>query len=237
MASTFFQFKEFTVHQGLSAMKVSSDACVFGAYTARYLGEAHRVLDIGAGTGLLALMLAQRFANAQITAVEVEYQSYLQAKANFEQSQWHERFTLVHQKIQDFPTKKFDLVISNPPFFVNSLKSNNLAKTIARHTASLPFADLVAAAQRLCTPTGTIAVLLPITEASLFLQLADSQLFLEHQVFFKDNAHKQVHRTFLFLKTQPKNAPHSVTELTLKELNNNFTHEAIQLLKPYYLYL
>lgn len=117
MPNTYFQFKQFRIDQDQTAMKVTTEACILGAWVDEQI-PPQTVLDIGTGTGLLALMLAQKFPQAEIDAVEIDQGAFTQAHANFHSSPWPERLQVFHQRIQDFdPGKKYDLIISNPPFF------------------------------------------------------------------------------------------------------------------------
>lgn len=133
MANSYFQFKEFTVRQERASMKVCTDACLFGAYAANQLIFINpaECLDIGTGTGLLSLMLAQKIP-ANIDAVEIEYASYSQAKGNFEHSPWREQLNVFHTDINQFQSeKKYNCIISNPPFFEKDLKSEDEKKNAA----------------------------------------------------------------------------------------------------------
>src|SRR3954469_11797521 len=126
MANNYFSFKQFIIHQDKCAMKVCTDACLFGAYVAdrfQITNSKFHVLDIGAGTGLLSLMLAQKNSTVQIDAVEIDKAASEQAKENFKHSLWRDRLHIHHQPIQEFGMNTYNLIISNPPFYENDLKS------------------------------------------------------------------------------------------------------------------
>ncbi|MDU0368926.1 tRNA1(Val) (adenine(37)-N6)-methyltransferase [Hymenobacter endophyticus] len=175
MANSYFQFKQFRVEQAACAMKVCTDACVLGALAP--VAVAHRLLDIGTGTGLLALMAAQRNPTAQVEAVELDAAAAQQAAANFAASPWASRLQLHALPLARFAAGQpapFDHIVCNPPFFRNSLRSPSPQRTTARHTAedSLTFAELAGFAARFLTATGQLTVLLPPSEMQEFEQEA-----------------------------------------------------------------
>ncbi|GGG43291.1 tRNA1(Val) (adenine(37)-N6)-methyltransferase [Hymenobacter glacieicola] len=173
MPNAYFQFKQFRVEQGACAMKVSTDACVLGAVAA--VEGAHRLLDVGTGTGLLALMAAQRNQAAFVEAVELDAAAAAQAAANFRSSPWPDRLVVHAQPLAHFAATApapFDHILCNPPFFRNSLRSPDAGRTTARHTAadSLTFAELAEFAATYLTPAGQLTVLLPPPEMQHFAQ-------------------------------------------------------------------
>lgn len=158
----FFQFKQFGIQQGHAAQKVGTDSDLLGALA---LG-GERILDIGTGTGVLALMMAQRFPTATVTAVEIDDNAILDASENFRLSPWAERITLVHSDFQDFARemvegRTFDSIICNPPYFDRSLEAPDESRTRARHTSSLPFAALIGGAYQLLEEGGYFSVCIP----------------------------------------------------------------------------
>lgn len=170
--NTSFRFKQFTIQQDRCAMKVCTDACVFGAWAD--VSEATRVLDIGAGTGLLSLMAAQRNRSAEIDAVEYELQAAGQAIENVTQSIFSDRINVVQCAIQSYDADVlYDCIISNPPFFQSDLRSPDLAVNQAHHADTLTFADLLEAVNRFATPDGVFHVLLPVPESIVFEQMAN----------------------------------------------------------------
>ena len=165
MGAEVFRFKQFEVQQQRSAMKVGTDGVLIGAWAS--VRPADRaVLDIGTGTGLIALMLAQRNTEAKVVGVEIDAESAAQARENVEQSPWSERIEIAECAVQEFATEqKFDLIVSNPPFFVDSLKCPDESRSKARHTDTLSFADLMRAVTRLLAPDGRFAVIVPAEAA------------------------------------------------------------------------
>ena len=154
MANSYFRFKQFVVNQDKTAMKVGTDGVLLGALT-NICYEPAQILDIGTGTGLVALMLAQRFENSEIDAVEIDTEASEQALSNFNLSPFANRLSVINIDISDYtPKKKYNLIVSNPPYFVNSLKASDKQRTMARHTDSLSFSALAVAVRRLLAPDG-----------------------------------------------------------------------------------
>ena len=231
-ANTHFSFKQFTIHQDQTAMKVTTDACILGAYTE--VQGVKSVLDIGTGTGLLSLMLAQR-SKAKIDAIEIDENAYNQAITNANQSNFKDTITVYNTSIQDFETdKRYDLIISNPPFFQNHLKSETESRNNSLHTDTLSFADLLSTVLRLLSPNGTFVVLLPVYESSVFEQLATSKelypqkkLTIRHR---KDTKILRIITTFGRIKKEIINE-----ELIIKNPDESYSPDFQVLLKDYYL--
>lgn len=174
MPNPYFSFKQFTVYQDKCAMKVGIDGVLLGAWTV--VGNAATILDVGTGTGLIALMLAQR-SSARITAIDIEAEAVDQALENVENSAWKDRISVMQKSLQEFSvqtTERFDLIVSNPPYFNHSLKTPSESRTIARHTDSLSHAELIENSLKLLSPEGRICLILPVREAEDCLQLAQS---------------------------------------------------------------
>lgn len=159
----FFQFKQFHIHQEHAAMKVGTDSDILGALSA----GGKRILDVGTGTGVLALMMAQRFTDAEVTAVEIDDEAVKDAKRNFEESKFSNRITLVHDSFQTFLSSRasdaplFDSVVCNPPYFDRSLECPTIGRTRARHSSSLPFSVLAEGVSHLLCDGGTFTVCIP----------------------------------------------------------------------------
>ena len=159
----FFQFKQFHIHQEHAAMKVGTDSDLLGALAA----GGKRILDVGTGTGVLALMMAQRYTDAEVTAVEIDDEAVLDAKRNFEESKFADRITLVHDSFQNFVLERladaslFDSVVCNPPYFDRSLECPTLGRTRARHSSSLPFSVLAEGVANVLCDRGTFTVCIP----------------------------------------------------------------------------
>lgn len=171
MGNSVFRFKQFAIDQSGVPMKVGTDGVLLGAWL-RIDGTEHRILDIGTGTGVIALMAAQRSTAEHIVGIDVESVSAKRAQANFEASPWHERLRAECVAVQEYGAEPFDLIVSNPPYFVDSLLPPDGGRTRARHTASLPFGELEEAMCRLLAPQGRAALILPPAEMERFAALA-----------------------------------------------------------------
>jgi tRNA1Val (adenine37-N6)-methyltransferase len=170
MAGTPFRFKQFDIDHDKCAMKVGTDGVLLGAWCDTK--EAARVLDIGTGSGLIALMIAQRNAGCFIDAVEIDDASFLQAQANILRSPWESRIRIHHTSFQEFCTGKsasYDLIVSNPPFFQNSLQNPAAGRSVARHSTSLPVSDLISGILGLLVAGGRYCMIMPVPEARLFI--------------------------------------------------------------------
>jgi tRNA1Val (adenine37-N6)-methyltransferase len=170
--NSWFEFKQFRIEQRKAAMKVGTDGVLLGAWTP--VNDARRILDVGTGTGLIALMLAQR-SDAMIDAVEIDGLACEEAKYNFEQSSWRDRLRVLcgdFQLFADIDCEPYDLIVSNPPFFANSLKTSNKALAVARHNDMLSFNHLVSGARKLLGSTGRLCVIIPFPDCIEFRECA-----------------------------------------------------------------
>lgn len=183
MSDTTFQFKQFSVSQQFSAMKVGTDSDLLGALSV----GGRRILDVGTGTGVLSLMLAQRYPEAQITAIEIDEDAVKDAALNFANAPFAERITLQHVAFQDYiqnpPTMLFDSVVCNPPYFDKSLECPDLGRTRARHSSSLPFFVLIKGAYDLLTEDGFFSVCIPLEVLADFTQECLVRGFNVHGIF------------------------------------------------------
>lgn len=239
MSNTFFQFKQFTVHQGKCAMKVCTDACVFGAWIADKLQneeEPLRILDIGTGTGLLTLMLAQK-ANALFTSVEIDDLAFEQASQNFSESKWRDKISIHHDNIVSFSSSaKFDFIISNPPFYENDLKSHKKNINFARHDSSLTLSALLQTCNQLLTQEGAIALLLPFHRLQdLQKEAAANNFFITELLQMKQTPVHNFFRIGAVLKRTP--ADIRAENITIKNAAQQYSEDFINLLKDYYLHL
>jgi tRNA1Val (adenine37-N6)-methyltransferase len=234
VANSYFQFKQFRIEQGQTAMKVCTDSCVLGAWAD--VAQAERILDIGTGTGLLSLMAAQR-SKAKISAVEIDAGAAAQAEANFAASPWQNRISLTKKSLQAFTLEDpapFEVIICNPPFFQASLKSPDAAKTIAKHTQELPFEDLLQFVKRFLTPKGTFYLLLPPTEAEIFRKLAQAEnLFPVAELILYTQPNGKHLRTIYAYSFQT--AQLQTETLFIRNPDQSYTSQFAQLLKDYYL--
>ena len=184
MPNDYFQFQQFRVQQGNSAMKVCTDACIFGAWMAKQLQDCTgNLLDIGTGTGLLSLLVAQK-NQLQITAIELDEAAALEAAGNFQQSPWQKRLEVTQADVRDYSAEApFDFIISNPPFYENDLPSGNEQRDIALHSQELKLEALITSIHRLLQPAGKWAVLLPEHRRAFAIELANqSGWYLEKQL-------------------------------------------------------
>ena len=163
-----FSFKRFTIHQERCAMKVGTDGVLLGAWAATEMEAARvrSVLDIGTGTGLIALMTAQRFPDAEVVAIDIDEHAAEQARENISKSPFSHNINILHKSLQEYiqeenAEKRFDLIVCNPPFFDNSLVCPDPSRTVARHTSTLPFASLMKGARSLLADNGIFALVIP----------------------------------------------------------------------------
>ena len=238
MSNNYFQFKQFTIHQEQCAMKVCTDACLFGAWAADSLQNkpVESLLDIGAGTGLLSLLLAQK-TTAVIDAVEIDADAFAQAKENFLQSPWKERLHIINTDITGFSAgKKYDCIISNPPFFEADLKSPQQNKNAAKHDTRLTLPVLLQQVNQLLNKDGYFAVLLPCHRVDYFItESLQHNLFCIEKVLVRQTPKHTYFRGMLLFsanKTETANK-----EICIKDGLGNYTPEFISLLKEYYLHL
>ena len=219
-------------------MKLGTDAVVLGAYVNP--NQAKNILDIGTGTGILSLMMAQK-SDAIIQAIEINEMAAIEAEFNFKQSKWVEQLSLYKGSIQDYasnnPAEKFDLIITNPPYFVagNQFEIEDEKRRTARHTNTLSFDELAKIMADLLHENGTIAMVLPVQEAELFIQIAETYLLFPKeilQVFPKKS--KPFNRLVLLFSKQKQNITQQ--ELVIYHEDNSYTNEYYELTKDFYLW-
>ncbi len=236
MANHYFKFKEFTIEQDKCGMKVCTDACILGAYVPAK--NVRKILDIGTGTGLLSLMLAQRFKTF-INAVEIDQNAYLQACENVKNSPWEKQIAVHHSSIQNYSAgtkEQFDFIISNPPFYQNHLQSNTPSKNTAHHTISLSQTDLLLCVDKLLIDNGKFVVLLPKAQSDQLEKLAKNhQLFISEKLLIRD---RETSKNVKVIATYQQKKTNLITnELIIKKDNGSYSINFIALLKDYYLYL
>ena len=198
-----FTFKQFHIEQDQCAMKVGTDGVLLGSWA----NGGEHILDIGTGTGLLALMMAQRFEKSLIDAIEIEENAYQQAVQNVAKSVFKSKINIIHSSLQNFAKSninQYDSIVCNPPYFVNSLKNNKKSKTIARHNDTLPFNELISLAYKLLKTEGTLSLVLPVnifplieTEAVIY------GFFLNRKISIKTTEKKQPKRVLVEYKKEP----------------------------------
>ncbi len=190
-----FGFKQFTIYQDQTAMKVGTDGVLIGAWAA--VDQADEcILDIGTGTGLIALMLAQRTPSAQVVdAVEIDEQAALQAADNFTNSKWSQIINIHNVDITNFNKEfKYDSIVSNPPFFCDSLLSPDPGRTAARHTIALTFDDLICSVVHLLKPNGRFSVILPTNESERFEKAAAGRIYLWRRCNVRSRSNSDIKR-------------------------------------------
>ena len=221
-------------------MKVCTDACIFGAWiSAEVRGNELRemsCLDIGAGTGLLSLMLAQK-NSFEIDAIEIESNAFEQAKENFKNSPWSEQLKIFKADAKEFLSpKKYDLIISNPPFFENDLLSTQENTNIAKHNAALTLSDLLSVIKNNISEHGKFAIILPYPRTDYFEKLVNENKFhLNKKLLIKQTPTHNFFRSILLFSK--KKTTVEVSELIIKNEKGNYTQEFTELLKDYYLNL
>ncbi|MES2003601.1 MAG: methyltransferase [Bacteroidota bacterium] len=237
MSNSYFQFKQFTVHQEHCAMKVCTDACLFGAWSSTITRplRIRSVLDIGTGTGLLSLMLAQH-SDARIDAIELDEAAALQATDNFEASPWHERLQVIRADARTVHLGKYyELIVSNPPFFDNDLKSGNAQRNLALHSDALSFEELLASILKHLATDGKFAVLLPYHRRNEFVELALRKgFFQEAEVSVQQTPLHSFFRSMLLFGRKEVEVSHSIIVIRNED---EYTPAFSELLKDYYLKL
>lgn len=233
-----FYFKQFVIQQERCAMKVGTDGVLLGAWAD--VSNARRLLDVGAGNGLIAIMLGQRNAEAQIDAVEIEAEACAEAYENMQNAPWAERLRVLHVSIQDYVGQApapYDLIVSNPPFFSGGTFSDQQDRASVRHTVKLPHGDLLAAARALLQEKGRFCVILPVIEGLRFQEMARRyNLYCNKIMEVRPKADKPVERLLMqFEKTQKP----LVKEMLVlyEEGKNNWTEDYIALTGDFYLYM
>ena len=238
MSNSYFQFKQFRVEQGDCAMKVTTEACVLGAWVTHK--QPRRILDIGTGTGLLALMLAQR-CDCPIDAVEIDHAAAEQAKLNFKNSIWTERLHLHRVDVLKYcsdTSERFDLIVSNPPFFASNLKSINDAKNLAIHSDSLPFEMLLGAFQKLLSADGSAFAIYPEYEADLLKEQAvNVRLCAQDELIIKNKPGDKIFRKIVRISKETGSLETKAKVLHIRDEVGEHSSEFVNLLQSYYLHL
>lgn len=228
-----FRFKQFEIFQDQTAMKVGTDGVLLGAWA--NLESGNRILDIGTGTGLISLMLAQRFSEAFIDAVELDVDAFKQAEENFSNAKFSERLNITKIAIQDFESdSNFDLIVSNPPFFIINDRVELDARKKARQQETLTFKDLLTKSAQLLTDNGVACYVIPFDLESNFLQIAkELNLFPSKIVHVKGNKEAEVKRSLIALKFNQQEL--IISELIIEIARHQYTEDYINLTKEFYL--
>jgi tRNA1Val (adenine37-N6)-methyltransferase len=252
MRNSYFRFKQFTIQQERSAMKVCTDSCILGAWAAGRLHEAKtksdtktilnpktilnskKILDIGTGTGLLSLMLAQK-SDGLIDSIELDPESAAEARENILASPWKERIRLLEGDIRIYAlATDYDFIITNPPFYESQLKSPAEKINKARHDESLTLEELITAIRAHLKTTGFFGILLPFHRSEYFEKLAaDQGFYLEEKLSIRQTpAHDPFRNICLFSFKKPEEL--IIGELIIKNENGNYNSEFTELLTDYY---
>lgn len=234
MSDSSFRFKQFTVHQDKCAMKVGTDAVLLGSWI--HPGLARHIIDIGTGTGLLALMLAQKSV-ALIDAIDIDAGAFYQATENTRISPWFNRIYVHHQSFQDFvkgTTKQYDLVITNPPYFHHASKPFIESRLHARHNDQLNFNELVNGVKHILSPEGKFCLILPLKEGMEFMDIAQRKGLFCHQLLrVKTKADRQEKR--LLMEFRNEFGVPADDQIVIHNEDCSFTEAYIELTKDYYL--
>ena len=234
---SIFQFKEFSVNQDKCAMKIGTDSVLLGAWCP-IDNNPFSVLDIGAGTGILSLMLAQRINAEQIDALEIDDDAYEQCVENFENSPWSDRLFCFHAGLDEFvdePEDEYDLIISNPPFYSEDYKTDNSQRDLARFQEAMPFEELIDAAQLLLSENGIFAVIIPYKEEERFIELCTQvELYPIKVTRVKGTPTTEIKRSLLAFKRYELSTL-TADELIIETSRHQYTDEYIELTKDFYL--
>ncbi|MCK3683838.1 tRNA1(Val) (adenine(37)-N6)-methyltransferase [Maribellus sp. YY47] len=232
--NNYFQFKQFKILQEKSAMKVGVDGVLLGAWV--QVNSATQILDVGTGTGLIALMLAQR-SDAQITAIDIEEKAVSEATMNVNASVWKDRIEVCHASLQEFARsdrQKFDLIVSNPPFFSRATRAAFAERTIARHNDFLPFPELISCSAQLLTENGRIALILPFEAMDEIRKVAtNNELWLQRKTDIFPKTGKKANR--VLLEWGMKETVLNEDSLTIYDADGSFTKEYVTLTRDFYL--
>ena len=232
-----FTFKQFAIKQDRCAMKIGTDGVLLGAW-APIDNHPFSILDIGTGTGIIALMLAQRSAAQQIDALEIDEAAYEQATDNFENSPWNDRLFCFHAGLDEFieePEEEYDLIVSNPPFYSEDYKTENESRDLARFQDAMPFEQLLEAADLLLSEHGIFAVIIPFKEEENFIALANEfELYPLKITRVKGTPTTEIKRSLLaFSRNETTDLP--IDELVIETARHVYTQEYIGLTKDFYL--
>lgn len=229
-----FRFKQFSVTDDEASLKVGTDAVLLGAWV--YIGDAKRLLDVGTGSGVIALMLAQRsHPQARVDAIDIQPKDVQQAMYNASRSPWPGKVAVVEVPLQQFNAREpFDLIVCNPPYFSGSLLPPDPTRSAARHDTTLTYDDLMGSSRRLLAPNGRLAVIIPYLAADGLLKLAEAHGLYPHRITrFITREGKKPERTLLefgFTRIH-----HSIDYITLYGTENNWSDEYRKLTANFYL--
>lgn len=233
-SNNLFRFKQFAINQENCAMKIGTDSILLGAWANCY--NKSNILDIGTGTGILALIMAQK-GNKNIYAIDIDENAVEQAKQNVSNSKWKSDINVFHCSLQEFkvPVDKFDFIITNPPYFLNSLKSPNESRTTARHTYSLSQNEIISFCKNSLSLNGKFAIVLPVVEGNKFIKLSlENGFYCIRKCLVKPNPSKEPHRMLLEFSFKKQNTQES--EIVIENgIRHHYTDEYKKLTEEFYL--
>jgi len=237
MSNTYFQFKQFVIHQDRCAMKVCTDASIFGAWFSGKIPAGASVLDIGSGTGLLMLMLAQQH-DGPIRGIELDLYAFGQLQENLAGSPWKEMLEAWQGDVRTFAfPQKFDRIISNPPFFEGDLHSASHSENLAKHSKELTLSELIGVIDANLSDTGSFGILLPYHRTDYFEELAAGRGFhLQEKLQVRQTPAHDYFRAILYFSRRKDNFTPQ-PDLTIRDAAGVYTEAFVELLKGYYLYL
>ena len=236
MSNALFKFKQFTISQDKCAMKIGTDGVLLGAWTS-IDNNPNSILDIGAGTGVLSLMLAQRSSSEIIDAIEIDDDAYEQCVDNFESSPWSDRLFCYHASLEEFANEedeKYDLIISNPPFYSDDFKSQNKQRDLARFQEAMRFKHLVESVSKLLSKEGGFSVIIPFKEEKQFIGLASEvKLFPNRILHVKGNSSSEMKRSLIEFSFNKIDIKTSI--LIIETERHQYAQDYINLTKDFYL--
>ena len=238
-----FKFKQFTIEQDRCAMKIGTDGVLLGAWTALQ-ENTYNILDIGSGTGIITLMLAQRSNAENIEAIELDDDAFEQCTENFENSPWGDRLFCFHAGFDEFvdeytevtpdESELYQLIVSNPPFYTEEVSSGDTARDTARQNTSLPFTKLIEGVSKLLTKEGSFSTIIPFKEEENFIALAATfNLFPKRITQVKGTAESPTKRSLLEFTFSKEKA--TLNELVIEKERHQYTNDYIALTKDFYL--
>ncbi len=233
MSNSYFKFKQFTIEQEGCAMKVGTDGCLLGAWF--NTENSKRILDIGTGTGLVAIMAAQR-SNAHIVGIEIDSAAACKATENAKNSPWKERIEITNMDLQDYkPGILFDTIVSNPPYFTNSLKCDNEKRTLARHNDTLSPALFFSKAKDLLTPSGTVSLIIPTASLNEWVDNAIFCGFVTKRITHIQTTPRKVPKRSLIEFCRRVEGSAIIKNLILESSPGVYSEDACSLLREFYL--
>lgn len=229
-----FRFKQFEIEDSLSAMKIGTDGVLLGAWAD--VAEARSILDVGTGTGLVAIMCAQRNAMAQVHGIDIVEDAVAEARGNMERTAWRERLSAEHADLRTYnPDMRYDHIVSNPPFFLTALHSPDVVRAMARHADTLTYDDLVGAAERLLNPGGRLSVVLPTDCAQQFRRVAFERVWLTRVMSVVTREGEAPKRTLMEFRLSDKPLMPRAESLTIQAADGSYTEDYRRLTEQFYL--